>query len=1192
MPTNLSTQSAHSTFRQSLVRLRGIEKLTAVAIGALVLACPVLSQINFGRILGTVTDPSGAAISGASVTVTNVQTGASHVLTTANDGGYVAPALPPGEYSVRAEAKGFKAAEHKSVVVEVGQDTRVDVSLEIGASTQTVTITEAVPLVDTSSATLGGTIENTDINDLPLNGRNFQNLITLRPGVIIQPGGGAWTQSTNGLRAGATIYYVDGLMDNDYNVGWTVVNAPTPITEAASILPIDAIQEFNLEQNPKAEFGWKPGEVVNVGIKSGTNALHGSAYAFGRDDALDARNFFDPVGTPKLPLQLENFGATAGGPIIKDKLFFFAGYEGRRDLIGLSAILGVPETSAANGDTANNIAAAEADIAVKCPACTLSPVSQKLLALYPANSTSSPFETIQLPNTDTTDNGIVKIDYRLNDHNTVNGMVFISNYTGVGNDRAYANSKFLTRIPMRDWVNNYSWIWTPNSSWVNEARFGFNRMTQNIVNSDLGTSASTYGINTGPGVEISGLPTVLIGTFAELGTVFTRPGFNGPSPLYDGLDNVSYVHGKHAFKFGVELSRIHADAGGFAFGRGQIDFTGGTTFAGSSPLEDFLAGFPTTTPGPTNLLLVGNSPERHLAQWAWAGFFQDDWRVTPRLTLNLGLRYEYFAPPTEAHDLIANFCPNLPNNVGVTTCPATGLEQVGNQIGQIFKPDRTNFSPRIGVAWDPTGSGKTSIRAGGAVLYDHPFLGEFFGQLATQDAPTPGIGAIPTGLPEQLVAFGPSVPGSGTITTSTVFVPIGNSDWNGQVFPSNPTGLAECFAAPLPGCNILGVVPNYKYPYIANWNVGIQHSFTSSLGLDVEYVGDKGERLSTITNINQSGAYSAPNEFPFLAVINMLSNIGWSNYNGLQVTLTQHTSHGLSFIAGYTYSHALDLTSLDAFAILPQDSLHPSRDYASSDFDIRHHFTLTTTYAIPGRKSPLQMLEGWQLNSLVTLQSGQPWLVDSNTPLSTTANAGSDVSGTGDFTDRWDFFGQPSDFTSGPQGIPYCSGFGTGTVSCASFPHPSGQNPGAVPVSAAQTTKYAAMCSADAPSPATLDGLGCYADGNSVMVPPALGTFGTMRRNIFRDSGFRDWDFSVFKTWSFGERVSGQFRAEFFNILNHPNFANPYGGPNGNGTVGYWNPLSPGLFGCGCFTPDVAAGNPVIGSGSNRAIQLGFKILF
>src|ERR1700730_7717972 len=569
---------------------------------------PAFSQTNFGRILGTVTDQSGAVIAGVTVVVTDPQRGLSRTQTTDSSGEYLAPSLPPGTYVVRAEARGFQTVERPNVILEVGKDIRVDVTLRAGSESQTITVTEAVPLVDTTSATLGGTISNETLNDLPLNGRNFQNLITLRPGVMVYPGGGAWTQSTDGIRAGATVYYVDGLMNNDYNVGWTVVNAPTPITEAGSILPIDAIQEFNLERNPKAEFGWKPGAAVNVGIKSGTNSLHGSAYAFGRDAAWDARNYFNPVTQAALPLSLQQFGATVGGPIKKDKLFFFTGYEGRRDLIGNTTGLTLPETSPQTpADPANSVPDAEA--ALTAAGIPLSPVSLELLSLYPANNSSSPLQNIGFPNTDRSDNGIAKIDYHINSHNTLTGMLFVADYTGVGEDRPYPNAKFLTVIPMKDWVNNYSWIWTPNSRWVNQARFGFNRMTENIINADSGVPASSYGINTGitsPG----GLPSIGIGGFAPLGTTFTRPGVNGPSPLYDGLDTVSYVRGRHAIKFGFEVAHIEADAGGFAFGRGSVTFAGSGAFPGSTALEDFLAGSPSF-----GLLLVGN-PRRQLAQWS------------------------------------------------------------------------------------------------------------------------------------------------------------------------------------------------------------------------------------------------------------------------------------------------------------------------------------------------------------------------------------------------------------------------------------------------------------------------------------------------------------------------------------------------------------------------------------------------
>jgi hypothetical protein len=227
------------------------------------------------------------------------------------------------------------------------------------------------------------------------------------------------------------------------------------------------------------------------------------------------------------------------------------------------------------------------------------------------------------------------------------------------------------------------------------------------------------------------------------------------------------------------------------------------------------------------------------------------------------------------------------------------------------------------------------------------------------------------------------------------------------------------------------------------------------------------------------------------------------------------------------------------------------------------------------------MLEGWQINSLITLESGQPWTVD---------DTQDNFSNTGDFTDRWDFFGRPSDFTSGPVGIPYCSGtFETADgVTCTQYVF----NGPPIQLTAAESEPFRTACAGVAPETSTLDKAGCYVKGKSILVPPALGTFGSMPRNLFRDSGFRDWDVSLFKIWKFGERFSGQFRAEFFNVLNHPNFANPYGGPNGFGTAGPWNPRAPGLFGCGCATPDVAAGNPVIGSGDARAIQLGFKLMF
>src|SRR6266851_6807068 len=340
------------------VRFRKAIQLLGGVMGMLLLCLPLFSQGSSGHILGTVTDQSGGVVAGATVTVTDTERGVTKTLITNEPGEYNAPSLNPGTYKVRAEAKGFKTVERQNIVLEVGKEIRVDLTLQPGDQVQTITITESIPLVETTNATLGGTLNNADINDMPLNGRNYQYLLNLRPGVMIQPGGGPWTQSTNNIRPDESGWMVDGVMNAGFFDARPVVGASSFITDAATIMPIDAIQEFNLEENPKAEFGWKPGAVVNVGIKSGTNTLHGTAYAFGRSDAFDGRNIFNPGPTngvcvpnptipsqcDKLPAQLKQFGGVVGGRIKKDKLFFFGGYEGLRDLIGNAFTAHVPAT--------------------------------------------------------------------------------------------------------------------------------------------------------------------------------------------------------------------------------------------------------------------------------------------------------------------------------------------------------------------------------------------------------------------------------------------------------------------------------------------------------------------------------------------------------------------------------------------------------------------------------------------------------------------------------------------------------------------------------------------------------------------------------------------------------------------------------------------------------------------------------
>src|SRR5216684_8322289 len=331
-------------------------------LGALLFSLALFAQANFGRILGTVTDQSGAVLQGATVNIIDTERGLARTLNTDSAGEYNAPNLIPSTYTVRVEAKGFQTLNRENVVLEVGKEVRVDLTPRPGEQTQSVTITEAVPLVDTASATLGGTLANADIIDMPLNGRNYQNLLGLRPGVMIQPGGSPWTQATNGVRPDETVWMVDGVINVNFHDYRPLANSPSPFTDGATILPVDAIQEFNLEENPKAEYGWKPGATVNVGIKSGTNVLHGSDYFFGRYTPWAARNFYNPGPTgacpncgAKLPTRLNQFGGVAGGPIKKDKLFFFGGYEGLRSFVGNALGSSVPALGSLGADPANSM---------------------------------------------------------------------------------------------------------------------------------------------------------------------------------------------------------------------------------------------------------------------------------------------------------------------------------------------------------------------------------------------------------------------------------------------------------------------------------------------------------------------------------------------------------------------------------------------------------------------------------------------------------------------------------------------------------------------------------------------------------------------------------------------------------------------------------------------------------------------
>jgi hypothetical protein len=759
-------------------------------------------------------------------------------------------------------------------------------------------------------------------------------------------------------------------------------------------------------------------------------------------------------------------------------------------------------------------------------------------------STSSILTVPIIPLDTQQDNALAKTDYRINERHSLSGEYYYSNYRGLGAQNQI-HDYWRASNEIRSQIGGAHWTWIPNPALVNEARFGMNRVYQYLGSGECaaGVGPDTSYLRTG--AESCGFPQISIQGFAFLGGVSAFPKLQGPDYTFQFLDDVSYVRGKHAFKFGAEFRRMKYHGGTFRYGKGQVAFR---SSPGATALENFISGAPFR-----GSLFLGN-PVVNISDWGYSGFVQDDWRVTPRLTLNLGLRYEFVTPIQEAHNQLANFDPN------------GGMVQVGKQIDRPYQPQTRNVAPRLGFAWDITGNGRTILRGGAGVVY----VLQGFNVLASQQgstALTTGLNTIPTG------ALLNGAPGPGNITAGPVALFASQLNWSlaGPIFPS---GQITCTtAAP---CPILAVDPNLHTPYVTSWNIGVQHALTHTLGLDVSYVGNHGSRMTSMIDINQaalgsgwSGNLASANataenasrpyfsKLPYLSNINEIRNVDRSNYNGLQHTLTERPAHGLNFTVGYTYSHALDMLGRDWAGNVPMFSPNPKRDYGSSEFDIRHRFTATATYALPEKKSRTQMLEGWQINSIVNIQGSLPWdLVDSTT----------DVSGTGEFTDRWNFYGNPYDFSNrGSSPIPW-------------FP---------------KTSNAACLSQATSLGPDAVSSLlkwGCYAAGNSMMIPPALGTLGTMGRSIFRANGLHLWDLSVIKKWKLTERISTQFRAEFFNILNLTEWANPACCAQQSGQ--HHNPTTTGGLGSYPTTPDVANANPQVGSGAGRSTQLGLKFIF
>jgi len=666
------------------------------------------------------------------------------------------------------------------------------------------------------------------------------------------------------------------------------------------------------------------------------------------------------------------------------------------------------------------------------------------------------------------------------------------------------------------------------------------------------------------GGQVCGFPAVSI-------TGFTGNVLGGATGTFDtsGIsrwrDSVSWTHGNHITKFGGEFAYQRGTlALSQNLNKGTLSFNTNTpalnAFATASALDNFMAGIVSSGTMQTGTV------QRQFTYPQYAGYIQDDWRIFPRLTLNLGLRYEYESPAHEVNNLFGSIALGSP----------TGIIQQGQPGGSpLYRMDPWAFGPRFGLAWDVTGKGKTVVRTGFNIIYAQPFAGTLFGTAA-------GLQLVPTGL--KLSNGAAVVNEGGTINLASLAInpPASPIPWaQGVSVFGNYVGASSSCSAALP-CNIGGVQSHLEYPEVLNWNFGVQHAITNNLTLEVSYVGTHGQHLLSSADINQPlpGSSSKPQEqarrpftsngqytwFGKMVVLGSVSDR--SNYNALQVVARERVSHGLTFIASYTYSHALDNGSSDMSPTLPEDSRNPNAEYSNSAFDLRHRITFGPSYKLPNKAGYAQMLQGWQVTSSVFIDSGRPI---------NAIDGVDDLSGTGEALDRWTLAGSPHDFSTQ---------FGkTATIPCFAAAGASATWTSVCTAGLPQACVTAAANEQPGPGgttgTASLNKLGCYMMGSSVIVPPAQGTFGTMSRYWLYGIGYWSWDMSIIKSWKIRERISTEFRAEIYNVTNSTRFAPPIATLN-----------TPATFGQAQATPEIAANSPIIGTGGPRKIQLGLSFLF